>query len=631
MLSAEGEGRTQHSALSTQHSCERWLVLLLLLLAAFFRLHRLDDLPPGMFDDIGVNGLDVLDVLAGRLALFFPRNFGREPLFIYLQAALVAVAGPSPFVMNFAGVAVGLPAVALSYRLFRELFGWRVALFAALLLAVSFWFVALNRVGLRATSAPLALLLTLFFLWRCLRDGRRRDAVLGGVALGASIYTYIAARMLPLLVVVLCLAEWPAARRRWRDLALLGAVALLVAAPELAYFARYRDELAGRAWDVSVFNPAPEIEGERNTPLQALRNTAGMFFLAGDRNARHNVPGRPVFDPAQAALFLAGLGLALRRAPASGAYRWPLLWLVVMSLPSALSHESPTYFRTLAAAPAAFLFPGLVLGELTRWRSGWLLAAAVVAVGAATTYRLYFDEWGLQPTTYWAYDGNLPRVARFVEARPEPRAYMSIDRRATILFLAPRSRQAGWYREESAAVPVPAQPTGDVLYVSARYAALKDRAAELLPGLERLPSTLDPHGGDDFVAYRWPAEAVERFLAERRAAAADMPPDFRLIGYALAERELRLFWQPLAAKGPYDLYVHLLDGAGRQVVQSDVLAWPIDAGPPHDDLIVTRHQLAAGPGAYVAEVGVVHRSVADRAQLVGGPVGEVARIPVVLP
>jgi hypothetical protein len=302
-----------------------------------------------------------------------------------------------------------------------------------------------------------------------------------------------------------------------------------------------------------------------------------------------------------------------------------------MSLPSALSHESPTYFRTLAAAPAAFLFPGLVLGELTRWRPGWPLAAAVVALGALTTYRLYFEEWGLDPKPYWAYDGNLPRVASFVAARPEARVYMSIDRRATILFLAPRSRQASWYREESAAVPVPTRPNGDVLYLSARYAALKDRAPELLPGLEPLPSTLDPHGGADYVAYRWPAATAARFLGERREFAADMSPDFRLSGYVVAPGQLRLFWQPLAAKGPYDLYVHLRDGAGRQVAQSDVLVWPIDAGPSGDDLIVTRHPLPAPPGAYVAEVGVVHRSPEDRAQLVGGPVGEVANIPVVLP
>jgi hypothetical protein len=107
-----------------------------------------------------------------------------------------------------------------------------------------------------------------------------------------------------------------------------------------------------------------------------------------------------------------------------------------------------------------------------------------------------------------------------------------------------------------------------------------------------------------------------------------MSPDFRLVGYRADGRALVLFWQPVAPKGPYDLYVHLLDGAGQQVGQSDVLAWPIDGGPREDDLIVTRHAFAVGPGGYLAEAGVVHRSVADRAQLVGGPVGEVVRFPV---
>ena len=611
---------------------QTWAPLVVLAVAAFFRLWRLGEFPPGLYSDIGVNGLDARDVLSGQLAIFFPRNFGREPLFIYLQALLVGIAGAHPFVMNFAAVIVGLLAVAASYRLFVELFGWRVAFFAALLLSLSFWFVALNRLGLRATSVPLFVALTLFFLWRTLRGGRRLDAALTGVVLGLSLYTYIAARVLPLLVVALCLVEWPAARRRWRELAIVAGVALVVAGPELAYFLRHWEELSRRAWDVSVFNQAAtELEGQRNTPLEALLNTAGMFFMAGDRNWRHNWPGRPLFDPGLAVLFVAGLGMALWRVRSESAYRWPLLWLVVMSLPTALSHESPTFFRTLAVVPAACLFPALVLARLTRQRIGWAVGAAVLVATGVTTFRLYFDQWGPHVDNYWAHDGHLPEVARLVQRRPEPLSFISIDRRPTVLFLAPRSAEARWYREESAAVPVPARPEGDVLYVSARYAALKERAPELLAGLERLENARDPHGGDAFVAYRWPAAAAASFLAQMRPAEASMAPDFRLAGYAQQGREVRLFWRPLEASGPYDLYVHLQDAGGRTVAQSDVLAWPTDAGPRRDEYLITRHALEAPPGRYVAMVGAVHRDPADRAKLVGGPIGEVARIELTLP
>jgi 4-amino-4-deoxy-L-arabinose transferase-like glycosyltransferase len=613
-------------------AAERWLPLLLLAGAAFFRLWRLDEFPPGMPSDIGVNGLDARDVLSGHLAAFFPRNYGREPLFIYLQALLVGVAGASPLVMNFASVIVGLLAVAASYRLFVELFGWRVALFAASLYAVSLWSVTLSRLGLRATSVTLFVALTLFFLWRTLRGGRRLDAALTGVVLGLALYTYIAARLLPLLVVLLCLVEWPMARRRWRELALVAVVALIVAGPELAYFARHWEEMSRRAWDVSVFNQgATELEGARNTPGEALRNAAGMFFVAGDPNWRHNWPGRPMFDLGLAALFVAGLGLALWRARGEVRYRWPLLWLVVMTLPTALSHESPSFFRTLSVGPAAALFPALALAALTRQRFGWAVAVALVVATGLTTFRLYFDQWGPHVDNYWAHDGNLPEVARLIEARPEPWSFVSIDRRPTVLFLAPRSAEARWYREESAAVPVPARAEGDVLYVSARYAALRERGPELLAGLERLPNARDPHGGDAFLAYRWPAAAVESFLAGRREVSASMAPDFRLAGYAQQGREVRLFWQPLAPQGPYDLYVHLQDGAGRTVAQSDVLAWPTDAGPRREEYLVTRHALDAPAGRYVALAGAVHRDPGDRAKLVGGPIGEVARIELTLP
>ena len=615
-----------------------WLSLALLLVAAFFRLYRLDSLPPGLFVDIATNGLDIREVLAGHLPVFFARNYGREALFIYFQALLVAGAGVQPFVFAFSAVFMGMLTVALSCRLFAAMFGWRVGLLAASLLAVSFWFVDLSRFGLRTMSLPPLLVATLYFLWRTLKRGGWGSATLAGVALGLSLYTYIAARLLPLLVVLIWLAEWAHARKHWRQLALLVLVSLAVFAPEGAYFWQHRTEMLLRGSQVSVFNPNPEVEGSHDTPLESILNTAGMFFVRGDENVRHNIPHRPVFDPVLGALFAAGLAFALWQARRAPAYRWPLLWLLVMCLPSALSHESPNSFRIVSAAPAACFFPGLALAKLSRWLPWRRLAYAatgVILLGSAVlTFWLYFGAWARDARGYWAYDGNLPPLATFVAANTQPgQAYFGLDHRSTVEFLAPISQTDRWYREESAAVPVPAQPA-DTVYISGPKAALATTAPAALPGLLALPHSTAPDGGPNFLAFRWPAASVASFLAARAPADASFAPDFRLAGWELAtsggKPALDLLWQPLAAAGPYDLYVHLLDASGRQQAQSDLLVWPIDEGPARDDLLLTRHVLDAPAGAYTAEIGAVHRSITDRGQLVGAPIAT-TRLTVTLP
>ncbi len=617
---------------------EASLLLLLLLGSAFLRLYRLESVPPGMFVDVATNGLDIRDVLAGHLPVFFARNYGREALFIYFQALLVAGAGTRPVVFTFSAVVMSMLTIPLSYRLFKAMFGWRVGFIAAALLSTSFWYVDLGRFGLRSMSLPPLLVATLYCLWRTVRTGRRRYAVLGGLALGLSLYTYISSRLVPFLVVLMWLVDLPRTRRNWRQLALLVVVSLAVFAPEGVYFWQHRQEMALRAGQVSVFNPAPEVEGSHDTPLESFLNTAGMFFIRGDENQRHNLPHRPVFDPWLAAFFAAGLALAVWRSRSDVRYRWALLWLVVMCLPSALSHESPSMFRTVSVAPVTFLFPAIafdgLITVLAAWHLGELMAAAAIVASGAVTFNLYFGQWAHDPKTYWAYDGNLPQVADFVQARPETVMYFGVDHRSTIEFLTPKSQAGRWYREESAAIPVPAA-AADVLYISAPTAALKDAAPPALPGLEALPHTNDPAGQPDFYAFRWPAAAVSTFLANRQPVNAGMAPDFQLTAYELVrsgnQQALDLFWQPLQPSGPYDLFVHVLDGAGKQVAQSDRLAWPIDEGPFREDLLLTQHTFNLPPGSYVVEVGAVHRSIQDRGQLVGPPIGQVARIPISIP
>jgi hypothetical protein len=156
----------------------------------------------------------------------------------------------------------------------------------------------------------------------------------------------------------------------------------------------------------------------------------------------------------------------------------------------------------------------------------------------------------------------------------------------------------------------------------------------MMPGAQPQPHSTALDGSPDFLAFRWPAAAIAELQAQSQTANATFASDFRLTGYAVVTVQgkpaIDLFWQPLQPAGPYDLYVHLLDPAGKQIAQSDRLVWPIDEGPAKDDLLLTQHPLDVPAGVYIAEIGAVHRSVKDRAQLVGAPIGT-ARVQLVIP
>ena len=143
------------------------MLLGLVVIAAFFRLWRLDEVPPGFQFDEAYNAADALRVLAGERPLFFEANGGREALHVYLIAPFVAVLGPGPFALHLASALIGIVTVALSYLLLRKLLpaGDGSAALAALLLAVSYWHVHFSRYGIRAILLPLLLVLVVYFLW----------------------------------------------------------------------------------------------------------------------------------------------------------------------------------------------------------------------------------------------------------------------------------------------------------------------------------------------------------------------------------------------------------------------------------------------------------------------------------
>jgi 4-amino-4-deoxy-L-arabinose transferase-like glycosyltransferase len=396
------------------------LLAVILLAAAFFRFWELDSAPPGLTHDEANNFHDAAGVLQGVRPLYFPVAQGKEPLYPYSVASLMALLGRSPWVMRLTSGLWGLLLVVMAYAWARRAFDRSTALLTTAGLAVGFWPVSVARMGLRAITLPALFTTAAFLTWRAMEAtgtdsapaARRRVApyVVAGVALGLCLYTYLAARLMPAVPLLFCLYLALFRRDWWREVrggllvALL--VATIVATPLFLYLRSH---------------PAAEIRiGQLDRPLRALldgdatplldrtKEAAGMLSIDGDTFIPYNIPGKPLMDPVMSALFYGGLLLALVRwrRPACA---YAVLWLAAGLAPALATGIEAANLRAVAAQPVVMLFPALALAEGGRYlvrawgsrpgrqRSAELVlvvsALILFAITAGLSFRDYFVRW----------------------------------------------------------------------------------------------------------------------------------------------------------------------------------------------------------------------------------------------
>ena len=453
--------------MSAKHSL--WWMVAVLLVATALRFISFGDVPPGLYHDEAYHGLDVLEILNGRLSLYFPANNGREPLFIYLTALTVGLFGKSPFALRFAAFPIGILTVAATMAMGQALFSRRVGVLASAVLTVTLWHVHLSRVDFRAVLLPLFIALTAWQVALGVKEvgktGRQGDRgqetddhretenrksqttstppwwahwLLAGVFYGLSFYTYTAARFtlvalaaLGLYVLItqsaLCHTQHTGRHPLWRGLGISTLAALLTVAPLAACAVSQPDVVLGRPGQVSILNPAIN-KGNLWTTLGAhTLRTLGMFFVQGDRIWRHNVPWRPVFDPVLGLAFVIGLLVALRRARRNGAAGFVLIWTAVMSLPTLLAEDAPHFLRAVGMLPAVAFLPALGLDWLanalkiqrseleTQMARGAILVLPLL-FGLVSTARAYFGDYGRDPMAGYWFERGATALAGHINA-----------------------------------------------------------------------------------------------------------------------------------------------------------------------------------------------------------------------
>jgi len=429
------------------------IVLALTALALSVRLYRLPEMPFGLYSDEAANGVDVLEILDGHYPIFFERNYGREPLFIYLQAIAVFFFGATPFALRVTAAVIGATTIPAIYWMIREAFATSdldarvLALWTSFFIALSYWHITLSRLGFRAIMLPLLMAITFAWFWRAWRrleaDSRFPwlPLILCGISLGGALYTYIAARFVPGLILLVIFAGillnrqrtyFP--RRAMIAMMTIGLVASGAFAPLAAYFITHSASFTEHSAANSVL--VTLASAKTSLPIAVathILRTIGMFGWVADQNWRFSPAGRPAFDLLLSAWFFAGIALAIARRRALP-YLFAIIWLGILALPALLGDKAPHSLRMIGALPAAYLLAVLAmitvgkrLARYHRWWATWLPLPFLLFSGVTSLHN-YFTAWNpANADLRQAFD------TRFTEAAP----VMLQDRRPDSIWILP--------------------------------------------------------------------------------------------------------------------------------------------------------------------------------------------------
>jgi 4-amino-4-deoxy-L-arabinose transferase-like glycosyltransferase len=423
-------------------------VIGLLLLAATLRLYRLQDYPAGFHNDEVALAHAVETAMGGRLAVFFPEDTGHEALYMYWSAPFGMVLGHTIFALRLPSAFLMMIALCAMWVLTRRLFGPLLAGVALGAMSVSWWSVLLGRITLHVVAVVPTLALAMYFFCRAVWSGERRANVvlcatlhvsrstlywiLSGIFFALAFNAYTAARVMPLLflalVVYLTLVRRDVIRRHWRRLLTSFAVAFVLCLPLVAYLVAHPGAKQLSYTNFSADQPVTDLlAGKPQLILETTLQTLGMFAFTGDPLSSFNIPGRPLFEPVGAALFLIGVALALWRWR-DPRYGFVLIGLVVTLLPGMLSQPAPNYAHTVGAMVFAFSLLGIGAEATWKWatlrwgnvaqRIGAVALAALLVGNLVWTARDFFVVWPVQPDTRWWMQTGLKELADALKTQP---------------------------------------------------------------------------------------------------------------------------------------------------------------------------------------------------------------------
>ena len=415
---------------------EIMFVALITLLGAVVRFYKLGDIPQVVNGDEGIIGLAALNSYQQPQANPFSLWESIGGIFLQGIAFSMSVFGQNPFALRLLPAIGGTLAIPSIYVLGRRLFGGRVAIVAAVFLAISHSHIHFSRtVAVSYTQGTLIAPLMLYFLISGLEERSSLRMGIAAVLLSIHFSIYVDSVIFLALAYIFILVAWlvsrPLIKGRSKQVLAFTVSAAIMLLPHALYALTHMQDFMGRFNVDGVVQSgwlANTIAMTGQSPVVILGQRIVHAFLSMYYYAAGDFYGAsiPLLSVVTGAFFLIGLVYSLWRTREPrylllNGYMWaPAVAIGLTAIPP----DADSY-RMLIALPAAILLAAVGLEEFLRVLSlsnsvGWKARAAIaglILVGAAVlNLKSYFVDFALRcryggdnVTRFASYLGNYLR------------------------------------------------------------------------------------------------------------------------------------------------------------------------------------------------------------------------------
>ena len=429
------------------------ILLLILLLAAFLRLVKPGQSPPGLNQDeasAAWNAYCLLktgkDQVGVSWPIYYIRTLGgnTSSLYIYLLLPFQLIGGMNIITTRLPAVVGGVFTVWLIYFVGRRLFNKETGLAAAAFLSLNPWHVQLSRWGHEATITPLLGLLPLaLMLWAGIPISDDRSvspkpfiAALGGVLSGICCYGYQAIRLfIPVFLFAIILLILLERRQNLKLRKSIFAVASFISGfavffvPLVWQYIFHPEGIARRTLSQKLWDTSTSFSAKLQAILMRYINhfSLDFLFIRGDLYDTQALPGGGEFHWYMLPLMVVGIIVLVRQFKASYSARVLLAFVVTYPVSDCFGQAISSHaLRSAPGSCSLVLLAAVGAVAAGKWlfRKNLKLAVSVTAVflvaavvlNARFFYRFY-GEYNNRTAIYQRFFVDLIEACRWLRPR----------------------------------------------------------------------------------------------------------------------------------------------------------------------------------------------------------------------